>query len=316
MESEIRWWKNAINPLAYKLNVTNFAICAIIVKYQVSKRCDTMRDTSYNKLLDPVSDVITSMESIISGAFGITTGDQRESYKRIHTNSWGLHTLVMDIVTSLGIEDVATRPYIYDRFQSLMRPIKTNIDDIVQGYDGELTEEQSLIMEYVETATASIEHMMENLWYYSLIKHDSIDYTIQKFALTTLFQTVKSVLADYHVPQFVLPCYIQGDKTYLNYAFGEIAHNIKHHAYVDSVSFEAQIYANRIDLTLHDMGYGFNSENMNNPFQPFWQSDESNDGFGLGLYLAKTFIERSRGTITISSEQQVGTLVKVSLPLA
>lgn len=275
-----------------------------------------MTDTSYNKLLDPVSDIITSMESIISGAFGITTGDQRESYKRIHTHSWGIHTLVMDIVTSLGIEDVATRPYVYDRFQSLLRPIKSNIDDIMTGYDGDLTEEQTLIMEYVETATESIEHMMNNLWQYSLIKHDKIEYSTTEFNISILLEKLKSVLKNYTIPDFVLPCHILGDETQLAYAFGEIAYNVKYHAYVESISLEAQIYANRIDITIHDNGYGFKAENMSSPMQPFWQSDESNDGFGLGLFLAKTFIERCRGTISISSEQQVGTLVKVSLPLA
>lgn len=275
-----------------------------------------MTNTSYNKILDPVGDIITSMESIMSGAFGLTTGDQRESYKRIHTHSWGIHTLVMDVITSLGIEDVATRPYVYDRFQSLMRPIKANIDDIISGFDGDLTEEQILIMEYVETAVELIEHMMNNLWNYSLIKYDKITYTTTEFDLIALLEKIKSVLKDYTVPDFILPCRIRGDQTYLEYAIAEIAYNVKYHAYVDSINIEAQIYANRVDLTIHDNGYGFNAENMNNPFQSFWQSDESNDGFGLGLYLAKTFIERSRGTISISSEQQGGTLVKVSLPLA
>lgn len=275
-----------------------------------------MTDTSFNKLLDPISDIITSMESVISGAFGVTTGDQRESYKRIHAHCWGIHTLVMDVVTSLGLEEVATRPEINDRFQSLIRPIKTNMMDLVKGYDGELTEEQVLIMEYIETAIDSIEHMMSNLWHYSLIKHDKIDYTVTEFDMTALLYKVKTVLADYDVPDFVLPCRIIGDETYLKYAFSEIAYNVKYHAYVDRISIEAQIYANRVDLTIHDTGYGFDCENMNNPFQPFWQSDGSSDGFGLGLYLAKTFIERSQGTISISSEQQGGTLIKVSLPLA
>jgi len=275
-----------------------------------------MSDTSYNKLLDPVSDIITSMESIISGAFGITTGDQRESYKRIHSNCWGLHTLVMDVITSLGIEDVATRPEVYDRFQSLMRPIHDNMEDLIAGYDGDISEEQQLIMEFVDSAVDSVEHMMNNLWHYSLLKHNKIHYNLAPIDINLLTAKVKSVLNDYNVPDLIFPCTVSGDKTYLPYAFGEIAYNIKHHAYVDSISMEAQIYANRIDLTIYDGGYGFNCDNMKKPFQAFWQSDDSNDGFGLGLFLAKTFIEQSRGTISISSKQQEGTLVKVSLPLA
>jgi len=275
-----------------------------------------MADTSYNKLLDPVSDIITSMESIVSGAFGMTTGDQRESYKRIHANCWGLHTLVMDVITSLGIEDVATRPEVYDRFQSLMRPIHANMEDLVKGYDGSLSEEQELIMEFVESAVDSIEHMMNNLWQYSLLKHNKIHYSHDKVDINILIAKIREVLKGYTIPEFVFPATVIGDPTYLPYAFGEIAYNIKHHAYVDTISLEAQLYANRIDITIFDSGYGFNCENMNKPFQPFWQSNESNDGFGLGLFLAKTFIEQSRGTISISSKQQEGTLVKVSLPLA
>ena len=30
---------------------------------------------------------------------------------------------------------------------------------------------------------------------------------------------------------------------------------------------------------------------------PFWQSDERNRGLGLGLYLAKTFIDMSGGSV-------------------
>lgn len=275
-----------------------------------------MADTSYNKLLDPVSDIITSMESIMSGAFGTTTGDQRESYKRIHANCWGMHTLVMDVITSLGIEDVATRPEVYDRFQSLMRPIHSNMEDLVNGYDGDISEEQELIMEFVDSAVDSIEHMMNNLWHYSMLKHNKIHYNITSMDISILTQKIQSVLKDHKVPTLIFPVKVTGDTNYLPYAFGEIAYNIKHHAYVENISIEAQIYANRVDLTIYDDGYGFNCDNMNKPFQAFWQSDESNDGFGLGLFLAKTFIEQSRGTISISSEQQKGTLVKVSLPLA
>lgn len=275
-----------------------------------------MANTSYSKLLDPVSDIIMSMESIISGSFGATTGDQRESYKRIHANCWGIHTLVMDVITSLNIDDVATRPEVNDRFQGLLRPIKSNIADLTEGYDGELSEEQELIMEFVQSAIESIEHMMNNLWHYSLLKHDKIHYSQNPIDISVLIDTIKSVLRDYDIPDLVFPCQVLGDQKYLQYAMSEIAYNIKQHAYVESVSLEAQLYANRIDITLYDSGYGFNCENMNLPFQAFWQSDESNHGFGLGLYLAKTFIEQSRGTISISSEQQNGTLVKISLPIA
>jgi K+-sensing histidine kinase KdpD len=275
-----------------------------------------MADTSYNKLLDPVSDIITAMESIMSDALGATSGDQRESLKRIHANTWGLHTLIMDIITSLGMDDIATRPEIYDRFQALTRPIHSNIDDLTSGYDGSLSEEQDVMMGFVADEVDSVEHMMDNLWHYSMLKHDKIEPIMSKIDISVLTQKITSVLKNHNVPKMIFPVQISGDASYLPYAFGEIAYNIKHHANVTGISLEAQLYANRVDITIYDEGEGFTCENMTKPFQPFWQSDENNNGLGLGLYLAKTFIEQSRGTISISSAHEKGTLIKISLPLA
>lgn len=275
-----------------------------------------MSNTIYNKLLDPVSDIITSTESILTGAFGVTTGDQRESYKRIHTHTWGIHTLMMDIITSLGVEHIATRPYIFDRFHSLMRPINSNVSDLMTGFDGELNEEQQLIMDFVVTAVRSIEHMMNNLWQYSLIKHDKLEYNPATFDLTRLFQHLREQLPKYHIPYVSLPIRVVGDEEHLRYVIGEIAFNIEHHAYIEEVNLKTELFADSVVLSVIDEGYGFNYDNSGDIFTPFWQSDESNDGLGLGLYLAKVFTEKSGGTIDIRSEQQNGTEVKLTLPLA
>ena len=275
-----------------------------------------MANISYSKLLDPLSDIIAAVESTMTGAFGATTGDQRECYKRIHAYSWGLHTLVMDVITALGIENAATRPVVLDRFQRLIRPTKINLDNLMSGFDGDLTEEQMQIMEFIAAAIESMEHMMRNLWHYSLLKHDRLVYSRAEFDCSALTQSVKSALPDFIVPDFALPFRIAGDETRLTYAFAEIARNVRQHADVDSFSIEAQHYAERIDIIICDTGGGFHSENANQAFQPFWQADEQNQGLGLGLYLAKRFIEQSHGMIWLDSEPQRGTMVRVSLVLA
>lgn len=252
----------------------------------------------------------------MTGAFGATTGDQRECYKRIHAYCWGLHTLVMDVITALGIENAATRPAVLDRFQRLIRPTKINLDHLITGFDGDLNEEQLQIMEFAVSAVASIEQMMSNLWRYSLLEHGKLVYSRNEFDGSVLTQKVRAVLTDFIVPDFALSFRMIGDEACLGYAFGEIARNVRQHAGVDSFSIEAQRYAEHIDITICDAGNGFSSENMNQPFQPFWQSNDNNQGLGLGLHLAKAFIEQSGGAISIRSEPQNGTLVKVSLALA
>ncbi len=275
-----------------------------------------MASLSYSKLLDPVSDVIACMESFLSGAVGSATGDQRECFKRIHAYSWGLHTLVMDVITAIGIENAATRPAVLDRFNSLIRPIKSNLDNLVGGYDGELNEEQDHMIAFVVAATMSIEHMMNNLWRYSLLKHNILEYAPKPFDCSVLARKLRSILTTVALPQAMPPARVNGDKALLSYAFGEIAINVWQHGGVNDVHLKAALRAGHLDLTVIDAGAGFRADDMAYPFQPFWQSDQRNRGLGLGLYLAKAFIDMSGGSIAVTSAPSKGATVCVSLLLA
>ncbi len=275
-----------------------------------------MASISYSKLLEPVSDVISCMESMLSGASGATSGDQRECYKRIHAYSWGLHTLVMDVITAIGIENAGTRPAVLERFNSLVHPIKTNLNNLDAGFDGDLTDEQYQIIAYVMATIASIERMMNNVWQFSLIKHDRLKFSVSAVDSALLMQKFVSVLGHPALQASGVSAMVAGDETWLSYAFGEIATNICLHGDPASASFDGQRHGNRLQITIFDAGRGFAYSDVEDPFLPYWQASEHNQGLGLGLYLARAFIEFSGGTVAISSETGFGTTLNVSLPLA
>lgn len=268
---------------------------------------------SYSKLLDPVSDIISLMESMMSGAFGATTGDQREGFKRIHAYSWGLHTLVMDVITALGIENAATRPAVLERFNALKYPAFAALDNLSAGFDGPLTEEQQTIVEFVLESLLSIEHMMSNIWHYSLIRHKQLSYADDEFSGDALIRKLRSELKEIRLPAVNARFCVIGDEAHLSYAFGEIAHNIRKHAGVEQVSIAIQEYGYRADITIYDKGAGFDPQG-DSVFQPFWQGGAAAPGLGLGLYLARRHIEGGGGKISLSSEPNRGTLVRVSIP--
>jgi len=285
---------------------------AILVAGLASERA-IVASISYSKLLDPVSDSITLMESLLAGAFGPTTGDQRECYKRIHAYCWGLHTLVMDVITALGIENAATRPAVLERFNALNHPIKTTLDNLAAGFDGQLSDEQSAVISFMRDSALAIEHMMSNLWQYSLLENDMITFEDREFDGETLINRLRTQLRAKTRLELDRHFRVLGDEARLGYAFGEIARNVRQHAGVDEVLVAGHFFGYRADLMIYDRGCGFPGEG-GVALEPFWQAEPESPGLGLGLYIAKRFIEDCGGSINVSSRLEKGTLVKVSLP--
>ena len=82
-----------------------------------------------------------------------------------------------------------------------------------------------------------------------------------------------------------------------------------------SVSLRAD---DQLELTVADSGIGIAAEDLGRIFEPFTQIDNSlsrrHAGTGLGLPLARSFIELHGGTIEISSQPGAGTTVTALLP--
>lgn len=272
-----------------------------------------MANISYSKILDPVSEIIASLESMMSGAFGATTGDQRECLKRIHAYTWGLHTLVMDVITALGIENAATRPAVLERFNALKHPALAALDNLSAGFDGPLSEEQQPAVNFVLESLHSIEHMMTNIWQFSSLRHNLITYADEEFDGAILLRRLRSELEGIRLPALKTRICVIGDEACLAYAFAELAHNIRRHAGVEEVSIAIQEYGYRADIAIYDKGKGFHAAG-DSALQPFWQAEPNDPGLGLGLYLARRHIEGSSGKLTLSSEPNRGTLIRVTLP--
>ncbi len=67
-----------------------------------------------------------------------------------------------------------------------------------------------------------------------------------------------------------------------------------------------------VQLDIEDSGEGISREDMNRIFEPFFTTKER--GTGLGLAVVGKIIENYSGTITITSEKEKGTRLRVCLP--
>ncbi len=78
--------------------------------------------------------------------------------------------------------------------------------------------------------------------------------------------------------------------------------------------------AGRVSLTVADTGMGMTAPDIGRLFERFFRTDSAQtqhiQGSGLGLPIVKAIVEAHGGTITVTSEPNVGTAFVMSLPLA
>ena len=70
----------------------------------------------------------------------------------------------------------------------------------------------------------------------------------------------------------------------------------------------------RIDVS--DTGAGVTPEALARATEPYYSTKELNEGSGLGLAMARRFVEQSGGAFDIQTEQGIGTTVSLWMPMS
>lgn len=71
-----------------------------------------------------------------------------------------------------------------------------------------------------------------------------------------------------------------------------------------------------VSLIVSDTGVGISPEKMPHIMEPFFTSKEVGKGTGLGLSMVYGFANQSKGSLSIYSEENIGTTVQLLLPIA
>src|ERR687893_134922 len=79
---------------------------------------------------------------------------------------------------------------------------------------------------------------------------------------------------------------------------------------------DIRLRASKSAVTIEDEGVGISSIDLPYVFERFYRGKGSSEGFGLGLPICRELTERMGGSISIRSQEGVGTAIKVELPEA
>jgi len=107
---------------------------------------------------------------------------------------------------------------------------------------------------------------------------------------------------------------IKANREWLKKALFNILHNsIKYNKYEGRVAINIHQEKDGYLLVIKDTGVGISQEEKEKIFKKYYSSDKKN-GSGIGLNMAKTFIEQHGGLILFESEKNRGSVFYIYLP--
>jgi two-component system sensor histidine kinase KdpD len=105
------------------------------------------------------------------------------------------------------------------------------------------------------------------------------------------------------------------DSVQLERAFANLLENGVRHGGGRPVLVRSRQVGGRLVVRVVDQGLGIPEQERERIFQPFYRREGANQGFGLGLAIAKGFIEANGGEIAVESVPGQGSTFVVSFPL-
>jgi signal transduction histidine kinase/ActR/RegA family two-component response regulator len=197
-----------------------------------------------------------------------------------------------------------------------------------------MTDEQS---EYAALATESTEHLLRvinDILDFSRIERNAMEMETIVFNLVELINTTtqafhhdaqqRGLTLALHIQPGLEDFTVQGDPTRIRQILVNLVGNALKFTEVGSVRIHANWCRNADDqitfiCTVRDTGIGIPAQRLESMFNAFQQADSSISrrygGTGLGLPIARTLAERMGGTLRAQSEERLGSVFTLDIPL-
>lgn len=151
-----------------------------------------------------------------------------------------------------------------------------------------------------------------------LLKSTSLSQIIEKcYHNLLLFAEAKALKLTLNSPAQEI--WIRADKELCYTALFNVIENAIKYTLTGTVIITVKEQGAQVEITINDTGIGMNKEDTKKMFERFYRADRSRtteSSYGIGLSITKKIIELHKGSITINSKKDQGTLVTIRLPLA
>lgn len=208
--------------------------------------------------------------------------------------------------------------------------IKGYLSMLNEGDFGDMSESQDAIIRKTTDNVEQLNNIIDDILNASRIERGNLNLAIEQTDLISLIRSVVEQLKnkainkglklsfDSTVPQLSIDI----DKNKIYEVVMNMVDNAINYTLKGSITVTCSIASNSHTLaiiTVKDTGIGIPRSFRNKIFKRFSRSENAReirpDGTGIGLYVAKSFIEAHKGSIEFESRENKGTTFTIKLPL-
>jgi len=189
-------------------------------------------------------------------------------------------------------------------------------------------EENEINMFYnsIKTSGNRLNRTLKNSILYDKLNNDKLDFSNDSYTeILNEFLKVQNKITEIDKTQLeriefdIDESDIKIKEEYLHFIFFELLDNalkfskMNKKIIVSGKKYNTEFY----ELTIQDHGIGFSQTQLKeiNAYQQFDRDKREQQGLGLGLFMSKTFMKKTKGVFSIVSQKNVGTIIKLFFPL-
>lgn len=203
-----------------------------------------------------------------------------------------------------------------------------NISKLFQHYSkkGE-TEKIDALFSRIDQSVGRLNHLLDNLLNWSLAHRNEIRCHIQQIDIARLLNEVIAIYEEQAALKVLTitlnaenDAFVAGDYNTLSAVFRNLVSNaLKYTPRDGSVEIDVRRHQQHVTITCTDDGVGIQPARLATLFEfnetHSTQGTENEKGTGLGLMVAKEFVQLNKGELRIDSSPGYGTTVTVNLPV-
>lgn len=205
--------------------------------------------------------------------------------------------------------------------------MRGNVEMLIDESYGVLNKEQHELLDDVEVSTIRLITMVNDMLDITKIEKGDLEMTLESLEVKEIIDGVVHDLSTYakrHEFEIVTKnvdakARIVGDKIRVRQVFQNLIDNaIKYSSHPGMLEITTGKSGSQITITFKDNGIGIPKNEHSKLFDRFYRasntSKTASSGSGLGLYIVKSIVNQLGGSITLESEENIGTTFVVSLP--